>query len=189
MELIAVGKSSLLVVEGLSADIIIRCSKDCKLCGYCGDGKLDDAAGETCDLGYLLNGAPGQSCSYNCTSVTVTYSCGNGIVEPGEECDDGKFKNGKKGSKCGTDCKWAETCVCGNGITEGPTEECDDGDLNGSKWSKCTKDCTLKEPCGKPNPPRCGDGRVQYPEVCDLGWLNGQPGSNVSLFPRLTLLS
>ncbi len=27
------------------------CTKDCKLCGYCGDGIVDDAAGEQCDLG------------------------------------------------------------------------------------------------------------------------------------------
>lgn len=27
------------------------CTKDCKLCGYCGDGTVDDAAGEQCDLG------------------------------------------------------------------------------------------------------------------------------------------
>jgi hypothetical protein len=24
------------------------CSKDCQLCGYCGDGKIDDEAGEEC---------------------------------------------------------------------------------------------------------------------------------------------
>jgi hypothetical protein len=24
------------------------CSKDCQLCGYCGDGKIDDEAGEQC---------------------------------------------------------------------------------------------------------------------------------------------
>jgi hypothetical protein len=25
------------------------CTEDCKLCGYCGDGIIDDAAGETCE--------------------------------------------------------------------------------------------------------------------------------------------
>ena len=29
------------------------CSKDCQLCGYCGDGKIDDEAGEQCRYPFL----------------------------------------------------------------------------------------------------------------------------------------
>ncbi|KAL5327765.1 hypothetical protein ACEPPN_005470 [Leptodophora sp. 'Broadleaf-Isolate-01'] len=57
-------------------------------------------------------------------------------------------------------------------------EECDDGELNGTWGSYCNTNCTLKEPCGNPNPPKCGNGIVEYPEVCDDGYLNGGQYSN-----------
>lgn len=150
------------------------CTEKCKLCGYCGDKIVDDAAGEQCDLGFLLNGAPGQPCSADCKTETCTYKCGNGVTEPGEQCDYGAL-NGPN-SKCSKECKW-NTCLCGNGITEYP-EECDDGPLTGKPGSKCDKDCKWIEPCGNPWTPKCGDGIVTWPEVCDDGWRNGKEGSN-----------
>ncbi|KAK3367286.1 hypothetical protein B0T24DRAFT_597111 [Lasiosphaeria ovina] len=55
------------------------CSSNCTVCGYCGDGIVDDT--EQCDLGWKLNGAPGASCSANCTAVTSPChgpKCGGG---------------------------------------------------------------------------------------------------------------
>ncbi len=147
-----------------------------RLSGYCGDGIIDDATGETCDSGWQLNGTPGNACSWNCTSITCDYKCGNSVLEPGESCDHGE-NNGKDGDSCGADCHWVAP-QCGDGVTQYP-EECDDADLNGSEWSHCSKDCKWVELCGNPQPPSCGDGVLQYPELCDLGYLNGQPGSNV----------
>ncbi|KAH6720852.1 hypothetical protein BKA61DRAFT_471211 [Leptodontidium sp. MPI-SDFR-AT-0119] len=150
------------------------CSTECHLCGYCGDGIVDKDTGETCDLGYLINGTPGANCSATCTTEVCKYECSNGIVEPGEDCDDG-INNGPTG-RCSSTCTWNK-CSCGNGITEYP-EECDDGELNGTWGSYCNTNCTLKEPCGNPNPPKCGNGIVEYPEVCDDGYLNGGQYSN-----------
>ena len=41
----------------------------------------------------------------------------------------------------------------------------------------CNTNCTWIDQCGNPNPPRCGNGVVEYPEQCDDGAANGTPGS------------
>ncbi|KAK3367932.1 hypothetical protein B0H63DRAFT_529636 [Podospora didyma] len=152
------------------------CSTNCTLCGYCGDGIVDD--GEQCDLGWKLNGTPGQNCTANCTicDTPPQPKCGDGIVQPGEQCDDGT-KNDTPGSKCTTTCTLVCEPKCGNGITEWH-EECDDGDLNGTPKSNCTKNCTLVNNCGQPRPPVCGNGVVEGAEECDNGLMNGIPGGN-----------
>ena len=140
------------------------CSKDCTLCGYCGDGHID--AGEECDDGWRNNGQVWSKCTGQCKLVNHCKeychpTCGNGIKEAGEQCDFGK-KNGIPGSRCSANCTWIQA-KCGNGVTEWP-EMCDDGDMNGTPDSRCTTSCTWKEDCGNPSPPVCGNGIVEGPQ-------------------------
>jgi len=64
----------------------------------CGDGILDEDAGEECDNGSA--NAPGASCTDTCT---VTPLCGNFVVESGEECDAGT-QNGDPDEDCLDSC-------------------------------------------------------------------------------------
>ena len=107
--------------------------------------------------------------------------CGDGIVSGGEECDCGdgspstpagcsEPNNDIGYGGCTTQCKFGP--FCGDGIVNGP-EECDLGKSNGASYSQdgCTLGCT--------RPHYCGDGIVDTSlgEECDLGSINGQPGS------------
>ena len=136
------------IYSGESCDGTPGCRANCTLCG---DGIVQAADGEQCDLG-SANGAPGSNCNAQCK----TPVCGNGILETGngEQCDDGNTVNG---DGCDNSCR---TEVCGNGRVDAG-EQCDDG--NTVNNDACTNDCKTK---------RCGDGIVQTPEQCDDGNTN-----------------
>lgn len=112
----------------------------------CGDGFIDVAAGEQCEIG----GVPGGSTSCRLTVGTCEEGeavCGDGLKTGGEACDKGDktpiaciafdyTKNWKAGgaAKCADDCESIEqgTCeeveteaVCGDGIWSVPSEACD----------------------------------------------------------------
>ena len=60
----------------------------------CGDGQLNQAAGESYDDGNLTDG---DGCNRRCHIEAGRSSeplCGNGIKEDGEECDDGSDTDG-----------------------------------------------------------------------------------------------
>lgn len=121
---------------------------------YCGDGRVDRALGEQCDV---LEDSP--LCDPDCT----TPSCGDGVHNPlaGELCDDG---NQVAGDGCSADCQSDETC--GNGILDDATDElCDDG--NRAAADGCSPDC---------QPEYCGDGVVGPGELCDDGNLDAGDG-------------
>ncbi len=84
---------------------------------FCGDG-VKDAPSEACDLGFGLNGQPGQPCTAACE---VAGQCTGSSTA----CDDAG------------DCPSGQGC-CGNGIREGD-EQCDDG--NGVVDDLCDNDC------------------------------------------------
>ncbi|HBU47066.1 MAG TPA: hypothetical protein DEB46_02025 [Myxococcales bacterium] len=92
----------------------------------CGDGQLNEAAGEYCDDGNLTDG---DGCNRRChieadPPVPPQPLCGNGIKEDGEECDDG---NDTDGDGCDQDCRSDDPVTpdgCGNGELE-DGEECD----------------------------------------------------------------
>lgn len=141
------------------------CAPGCKTPSTCGDGAIQNAFGEQCDNGILLND---DSLYGGCTTqCKLGPSCGDHIVQTaaGEICDEG-MNNGGYGaaSLCGYDCKPAPRC--GDGVRQ-PPESCDAGDENSeSIYGGCTTTCTLG--------PRCGDGQIQSAngEVCDNGVAN-----------------
>lgn len=131
------------------------CNFDCTLAS-CGDGVLNETAGETCDDGEE-NGQPNK-CNETCDGTTEAV-CGNGILEDGETCDDGE-ENGQP-LQCNATCDGTTEAVCGNGILE-DGETCDDGEENGEPL-QCNTTCdgiTGSE---------CGNGVVEPGEECDDG--------------------
>ena len=151
------------------------CNPDCTRAPFCGDGLVQTAYGEECDLSLKASGAPFEeyeSCSTNCKIVTQhVVTCGDGIVEGDEECDLGKDNN--DGTECSENCKRVPDpqAVCGNGIVEWG-EECDRGtDISGNSlnyggYNGCNPDCTHSSAyCGN----GIVDGNYIYHEECDLG--------------------
>ena len=145
-----------------------RCANDCTVNVACGDGFLDDFAGEECDPP-----DPGNGCTANCRLESI---CGDGNLEGVEACDDGAECNDgtsctTPGSICGSD---GSTCAprsgdgctalcvvefCGDGVTNNSTEQCDDG--NTTSGDGCESDCML--------PAVCGNGIPEGSEECDFG--------------------
>jgi len=124
--------------EGESED----CDSDCTF-AICGDGIVNEPAGEQCDDA----GAGTGTCAANCTFAT----CGDGIVNAGEECD-----GGGESATCNTNCTLA---ACGDSILNTSAgEACDDG----GESENCNADCTLAV---------CGDSIVNTfaGEQCDDG--------------------
>lgn len=125
----------------------------------CGDGYVDTAAGETCDLGELND-------NHRCTTKCALPYCGDGIVSEfdGEVCDDG-INDGAYGH-CGVGCsKWGPRC--GDGRLQAD-EECDNGEKNNTGvYGGCTPECKRAS--------YCGDGNVDemHGETCDFGDDNG----------------
>lgn len=104
------------------------CSSDCQSDETCGNGVVDEIAGETCDSGGM-----GIDCDTDCTRPI----CGDGIVNgvAGEICEDG---NTMSGDGCSADCRSDETC--GNGVVDEVSgEECDPG--SSSLGFACGDDC------------------------------------------------
>lgn len=129
------------------------CNWDCTA-PLCGDGILNTAAGEVCDLGSSAIGMDSALCDDSCHPIV----CGDGTKDPREVCDDGNLKSH---DGCSETCDVEiDPSQCGNGATD-PGEDCDDGPA-GSVL--CTPDCLATY---------CGDGTKQSPpgrtEQCDDG--------------------
>jgi cysteine-rich repeat protein len=112
----------------------------------CGDGFVDEIAGEECD-----DGDQSPSCDVDCTFAV----CGDTHANPaaGEECDDG---NAASGDGCSSACRLER---CGDGVVDEPAgEQCDAG----GQSPACDVDCTFAS---------CGDGLVNAAaaEECDDG--------------------
>jgi cysteine-rich repeat protein len=138
-----------------------ECNLDCTL-RECGDGKVNHAAGEECDVGAA------NSDSGACLSTCLLARCGDGHQKTGgpglnEECDDG---NPSEEDDCLTSCR-LNTCGDGFQDNQQPVREgCDDGNrVNGDA---CTNVCISAT---------CGDGIVGPEEECDLGAANSDSGA------------
>lgn len=117
----------------------------------CGNGEVDDTAGEVCDDGNVQDG---DGCNSTCTS---DETCGNRFtdeqIDEPEECD-----QGEETSTCDDDCTRA---ACGDGHINGRAGEvCDDG--NTDAGDGCDADCKSEE---------CGNGIEEpaFDEECDDG--------------------
>ncbi len=156
----------------------------------CGDGIVQTSLGEQCDDGNTLAGdgcsgtcqvEPNHTCPPQGGPCVVSFTCGDGVVNPGEACDQGKYQ-GSPG--CSADCKTqspgyncipGQQCVplfsCGNGRIE-QGETCDPP----NPGKGCTADCQTEAgwrctPGSCTRLPYCGDGVVQASlgENCDQG--------------------
>jgi cysteine-rich repeat protein len=157
----------------------------------CGNGIIDNYAGEMCDDGNII---ANDGCNADCTS---DETCGNGVIDDqqGEVCDDG---NQISGDECSADCR--SSGRCGDGVVnELAGEECDDG----GNSEACDADCTAAS-CGdgfvnpqageqcEPTSPgcsnscqltNCGDGTKDLGEDCDEGAMNTATCDNDCTFP------
>ncbi len=140
------------------------CNNDCTQ-AICGDGYVNETAGEQCDRGDENSDEPDAVCRTDCTYG----SCGDGILdeEYGEQCDEGLLNDDL--GYCTTDC---HVNACGNGHVEDGWEECDpyvgsdeDGTTDDPSVAfdmseECTQECLWSY---------CGDGIVnEYAEEeCD----------------------
>jgi cysteine-rich repeat protein len=140
----------------------------------CGDGFVNESAGEECDDegtsancdsdctlpvcgDGVVNAKAGEQCdtegsSVSCDDDCTVAFCGDGTVNPmaGELCDDG---NDVSGDGCNTDCH--RYGICGDGMRD-TGEACDDGDTAGGDG--CSADCRLES---------CGNGTLEPGETCD----------------------
>jgi len=120
------------------------CNADCRA-ALCGDGYVNQAAGEICDDG---NDDPDDGCNTMC----MPLDCGDGIVVAPESCDDGNRDQSDA-------CVVCQDAACGDGFTQAGVEECDDG--NADDTDDCPSMCIAAT---------CGDGFVLAGgEACDDG--------------------
>ncbi|HRE88909.1 MAG TPA: DUF4215 domain-containing protein, partial [Myxococcota bacterium] len=174
---------------GVHLEETADCNLDCTI-ARCGDGKVNDAAGESCDPGTGtvvgnndLALAPSADCNADCTVA----ACGDGKTNPvhlprlgstqGEQCDIGRFCADPDLTPCtsNADCLALQT----GGVTLGDVE-CKTRDL-----PCCTAECFSTT---------CGDGILQkdfvFPtglpqaarEACEAAWVPEQcdTGSTVN---------
>jgi len=118
--------------------------------GSCGDGTLQEAAGEACDNGVNNSDTVADACRTDCANPF----CGDGVQDTREGCDDG---NNIDGDGCQANCA-LETC--GDSVIDAG-EECDDGNV--TDGDGCSATCTNE------GTPACGDGVLQQGEECDDG--------------------
>lgn len=135
----------------------------------CGNGIIDAARGEECDMGFQRNGQ-GKGCSATCTADPgwtcydqnrLCYNtCGNRQVDAvpyvgSEQCDDGNILSN---DGCSSSCQaerggWTRDGLsfrkmeCGNGMLEfsvfmDESEQCDDGNTTGGDG--CSIRCTVE---------------------------------------------
>lgn len=131
------------------------CSYDCLSDESCGNGYVDEAAGEQCDCGDDDDGSLPAACAEpNGTTPTATcrvdcidVRCGNGLPDPGEVCDDG---NQTSGDGCSYDCRSVE--ACGNDYADfAAGEQCDEGAAR--SHDGCASACRLEVTAWTLTPP------------------------------------
>lgn len=136
----------------------------------CGDGIVQEEAGEQCDDG---NDAPGDGCTACAVERGPRARCGDGQVAPWEQCDEGERNADDVPDACRLTCRLA---YCGDGVMDAG-EQCDDG--NDILGDGCTSTCVFS---------LCGNGVLELGEECDEGRRNSDTApdacSTLCLMPR-----
>lgn len=167
------GASCAGAADGTACGSALHCVGDVCVAKACGDGFVDDAAGEECDDGNdtAFDGCEPETCTFTCDSndecddgnectgmgtCSATHVCEAGTPPAeGSDCT----QTGGEAGVCRTG-----TCVsagCGNGVPDG-AEQCDDG--NEVDGDGCDIDCTFS--CEEDLD--CADGDVcDGDETCD----------------------
>lgn len=161
----------------------MTCDYDCTA-PSCGDGVLNEIAGEGCEESSdtfdcnagncsfsvcgdaYHNTASGEACDEGDDTVDCDFdctlpACGDEYFNPqAEECDDSPFNSDTEPDACRSNCVFA---YCGDGVVDS-AESCDDADANSDTLpDACRTNCALAS---------CGDGVQDDGEACDDGELN-----------------
>jgi cysteine-rich repeat protein len=138
----------------------------------CGDGFIDAAKGEKCDLG--ANNGTGQGCSSTCQfDCTSNANCDDGNVCNGAETCVMAMVSGQTVQKCqaGTNASKCTACTGGlcNGMGACAASTCGDGCVDASKGEKCDppNGTTCNAMCQLAAV--CGNGVLEAGEQCDDG--------------------
>ncbi len=141
------------------------CDSDCSQV-QCGDGLVNDAAGEECDDAWENIDGISDACRTNCTIAT----CGDGIVDSDDECDDGNLESG---DGCNQFCRLEPIYCC-----EAGERRVVKGEIRQANPAVAVPggDCPLLDPSFDLNSKvslssdavcACGDGFLQLHEWCD----------------------
>ncbi len=153
------------------------CNAQCRLeRGICGDGVINTALGEQCDLG-SGNGRTGADCDVFCRWVRL-QQCGDRIVDQAtEQCDNGGQNGNYPTTRCLSNCVLP---YCGDRIVE-VNEECDDGNVLSNDG--CDYTCRFERRAANPvtaavipsiprttgNPDMYNFKRVPTPAIAETG--------------------
>lgn len=163
------------VADGTACGASMICVGGACVASACGDGYVDEAAGEQCEDGnnVAFDGCEPTTCTFTCTE--------DGMCDDGASCNGVETCNASthacdmgtppaEGTSCSTAmiamgvCR-LEECVpagCGNGVVDGG-EDCDD--MNDVEGDGCDNDCTFS--CTMDA--ECSDSDVcTGEETCDL---------------------
>ncbi len=162
----------------------------------CGDGFIDTAKGEACDLG-ATNGT-GQGCSSSCQlDCTTNADCSDGNVCNGAETCVAATVSGQSVMKCQAAANAAKCTACTGGLCDGAGQctasTCGDGCVDASKGEACDppNGTTCSATCQKAAV--CGNGLLEAGEQCDDGNLFNLDGCDSSCkyeaLARMTSLS
>src|SRR5690606_22426555 len=90
------------------------CTDACTLGPFCGDGAVQEDAGEVCDNGFNDDtyAFSTEACGAGCSAVPY---CGDGTVQSDYElCDEGDDNSDSAYNGCTTSCEWGP--YCGDGV-------------------------------------------------------------------------
>ncbi|HJL20015.1 MAG TPA: MopE-related protein [Sandaracinaceae bacterium LLY-WYZ-13_1] len=171
--------------DGAACGSGLICLSEVCVASECGDGYVDEAAGEECDDGndMAFDGCEPDTCAFTCTDdaqcddgreCNGVETCTDNLCTPGSPPGDGaecELDGGGDGVCRGDACVSAG---CGNGVVDGG-EDCDDG--NEMDRDGCDVDCTFS--CTMEGTEECSDGDVcNGEETCDVATnacVDGEP--------------
>ena len=160
--------------ENVCDDSFLACLRGAG-CLFCGDGIVQAGLGEECDDGNTNNG---DGCSSSCQTEVPAPVCGNGTLEAGEECDDG---NTVDLDGCSSNCQTEHACIANPGICDDGNDCTDDscdpvlGCINTPTPSTTIcydEGLGICDGTGNCVPSVCGNGVVEFGEMCDNGEAN-----------------